>query len=319
MAKQNRGAIFRNSAIITVVLCVITFALGFIKREFESSYYLKDKPEILEITNAEQILKKKDSVGNDKFVLLGDIRIADSEFCFGKGDDPFVGEFDGNGYTVYLDYEPDANDGYSLFGCIGEGGVVKNTRFAFGSVTAASDVYAGLANINYGVIRDCKIEFEKLKMRGNDGVYSPCVAVNCGTIANVVVSCAFDCNIVDEVYNTIAFGTVCAYNYGTLLSSVAVPTYIGLGCVDEEQILLSEKYANCSIAAVCAFTLTSALTSNSAAVLTHGVYTCDKNNEEISVYSSNAALFTGAVIFNDLGFDNRIWDLVEGDLNLIEG
>lgn len=333
MAKQNRSVIVRYSLIIAVVLCVITFALGFVKRGLESSYYMKDKPEVLKITKIEEIAAKMDSISNDKFVLLNDIYIKDSSFCFGTGDDPFVGEFDGNGYTVYLDYGNDVSDKYSLFGCIGKSGVIKNTCFSFtdnkdssidedtdsssGGVTAASKIYAGIANINKGTIENCKIDFKRLHMRGNDGVFSPCVAVNYGTISNVSVSCKFDCDVVSETANTIVFGTICAYNYGVLKNSIAAPEYSGLDCVDEAQIVMSDEMENSGIAAVCAFTAASAQTSNTAALLSSCVYTCDKNDSEITVYSSKGELFANAVIFNDLEFDNRVWALVGEELNLI--
>lgn len=319
MAKQNRSVIVRNCLIISAVLCAIAFVLGFLKRGFEKPYYMKDKPEVVNVTRIEDITAKKDSVSNDKLVLLNDIRITDSSFGFGSGNDPFVGEFDGNGYTVVLDFEDGTSDAYSLFGCIGKGGVVKNTHFSFGSVTAASNSYAGIANVNYGTVTDCKIDFARLKMRGNDGIFSPCVAVNYGTVSNVYVSCIFDCDTVEEMENKITFGSVCSYNYGILKNSIAMPVFSGLGCVDEANILLSGGRESCKIAAVCALTASTAQTGNSAAVLGDGIYTCDKNGGGITVFASSGGLFDNSVIFNDLEFDNRIWSLSGNKLELISG
>lgn len=317
MAKnKKKDKVVKFFAIVSIILCVCAFALGFVVTQQDDAYYNLEKSRTVEISSEDDIIALGDSIYNDSCILTADIHITDSALRIGTSERSFSGTFDGNGHTVYIDYTSVSQD-VSLFGCIEADGVVKNTRFVFGNIAVEGNTYGGIARINYGIIKDCKIECSNILIDNNSGIYSPCVTTNMGTISNIVVECAFSNAQIYENESSILFGAVCTYNYGTVTNSISSPSFSNLDCCDEFKILTGET-TNVGVGAICAVTTAEGSTANSVAVLPSGVYTSDKNSG-LKVVESLAEVLKEDTIFFELDFSNQVWKIQGDGLMLIEG
>lgn len=304
-------------SIIAIILCVFAFALGFIKSQSDDLYFDLENSETVSISSADDIVALGESVYNDELVLANDIHITDSTFRIGTSERPFEGTFNGNGYTVYIDFIS-ADQDTSLFSCISSRGVIKNTTFVFRNITLDGNTFGGIAKINYGTIQDCKIECSGITIDNNKGIYSPCVIINNGTITNVVVECAFSSSTVYKDESSILFGGVCTYNYGTVSNCISAPTFSNIDCTDEFKILTGET-TNVGISAICAVTAKGASTTGSVAILPTGVFTSDKNSSGLTIVEDFADILTDDTIFLKLNFSNQIWKIQNNELVLMEG
>lgn len=97
---------------------------------------------------------------------------------------PFTGVFDGNGFTISGIDMPDIGYTKGFFGCIGNGAVVKNTKFV-GKVYATA-WSAFLVAENFGTVTECLIDAE---VKGTSGKLAFLAVHNkeTGIFKNVVV------------------------------------------------------------------------------------------------------------------------------------
>ena len=303
-------------SIIAIILCICALALGFIKSQSDDLYFDLENSEKVEISSVDDIVALGDAIYNNECVLTDDIHITDNNFRIGTSERPFAGIFDGKGHTVFLDYTS-ADQDTSLFSCIESGGVVKNTRFVFGNIILDGNTFGGIAKVNYGTVQDCKIECANITIDNNIGIYSPCVIINNGTIANVVVDCSFSNSRTYEDEASILFGGVCTYNHGTVKNCISAPTFNNIVCSDEFKILIGET-TNVGISAISAVTTKGASTTNSVAVLPTGVFTSDKNSG-LKVVGNYSNILNENTIFFELDFSNQVWKIQNNNLVLIEG
>lgn len=128
------------------------------------------------------------------FRLGDDIVFQNNYVPIGTVDHPFMGTFDGKGYSVTISAQGATGSQFGLFGCIGVAGQVKQVRVIYtGSSQALPDasVFGGIAAYNYGVIGqsstsnkitvtyDCRID----RAVAAGGI----VGINYGTIQNAEV------------------------------------------------------------------------------------------------------------------------------------
>lgn len=319
MAKHNskKDTALRILAIVGAVLALAAACGGFWLSLSSGVYYGLEKAERIFLSSEEDILSAGEAIYNDECILTEDIRITDSSLRIGTEQRPFTGVFDGRGRTVYFDFTA-AEEGESLFGCIGEGGVVRNTNFVFGSVEVSGSAYAGIAQINYGTFENCTVTFADYRISDETGMFSPAIGINHGTISNVVAECTFTAAEPMQSEACVLFGSICAYNYGRVENTVSCPVYRGFVCTDEFKILTGDA-VNAGIAAACAVTASGGRTENNAAVLASGVYTSDKTSLA-ACSADRAEIFARDMIFDTLDFDNRVWRLsAAGELTLIQG
>lgn len=317
MANKKIDKAISAFSIVALILCFAAMGAAFAKGFSEDLYFHLENSQQLEISSTEDILEAGEAIYNDHLVLTQDIHVSDRAFRIGTSERPFSGTFDGNGYTVYFDYTLGDQD-TSLFGCIDEGGVVKNTRFVFGNVAVDGNTFGGIAKINFGTIQDCKIECANITIFNNKGIYSPCVITNKGTIKNIVVDCAFSTANTFEDESSILFGGVCTYNYGTVKNCISAPSFNNIMCADEFKILIGET-TNVGIGAACSVVTKGATTTNCILVLPSGVFTSDKNSG-LKVVNSYDVIMNADTIFFELDFNNSVWQIMNGELVLaIEG
>ena len=170
--------------IAAIVLCALALVAGALYGYFSGDSFRMDFSEQVTISSADEIAAHGESLFNDDCVLTDNIVIDDAALRIGSPDRPFEGVFDGRGYTITCDFDS-APDGWSLFGSIGEGGVVRNLKVVFKDVEVKGSAFGGIALINYGTVQNCHIVYE-LSASDPSGMYSPCVAINRGSIDGIV-------------------------------------------------------------------------------------------------------------------------------------
>lgn len=314
MAKnRKKDATLHIFTVIAILLCLGAAFGGYWLSASSDMYYDLEKIAKVEIDSEDDFVSLGESIYNNEVVLVDDIHITQSTFRIGTSERPFNGVFNGNGHTVYCDFDT-VEDGTSLFDCIESEGVIQNTNFVFNDILVNGSTYAGLAEINYGTIKDCTITFDNFRITTGKGIFSPVVDINRGTITNVVVDCAFstESSLPDE--KLILIGPICTYNYGIIKNVISIPHYNGFECTDEFRILTGET-VNIGISAICAVTLKSGTVSSSASLIKDGVYTSDKNSG-LYISSKNQDIFNTNMVFDNLDFDNRIWTLSEANSSL---
>lgn len=296
---------------ISVLLCLALGTCGYLYgAQFNS--YTAEKIDNITITNGEALIGIKENLYNDNITLAGDIYISDSSFSFGSKNNPFVGSFNGNGHTVFCNF--DKVDASSLFGYIGKDGIIKNTNFVFGKISVSSEYYGAIAMTNYGTIKDCSVDFEKIAITKEVGYYSSLVAINYGTISHVIIDSTFCTDINDT---NAVIGPICAYNYGSIQNVLSLPKFIGFDCTNKLDIL-SNKTTNHRISAVCSFYNDSGVLDNTISFVDVDVYTSDNNKDGLTFANSVNEIFNEQTIFYNLDFHNDIWELANGKLELIK-
>ncbi len=314
MAKnKKRDTVLHVFSILSIFLCLGAFLSGYWLSTTSDLYYNLEKVNRIEISSEEDLTSMAETNYNNELVLVEDIHITQNSFSIGTNDRPFSGIFNGNGHTVYCDFES-VEDGTSLFGCVESTGVIQNTNFVFNEVIVNGSTYAGLAEINYGTIKDCTISFNDFRITKNKGIFSSVVAINRGTVSNIIVDCAYSTESKLQDEKLILIGPICTYNYGTVKNTISIPQFSGFECTDEFRILTGDA-VNIGISAICAVTLKEGTTSSSASVIKDGIYTSDKSSG-LYISSRNSDIFNTSKIFDDLDFDNRIWSLSEADSSL---
>lgn len=166
--------------------------------------------ETVYVSTASQFLQLDGATRLDKYVITNNIDL--SGYYDGvNGFDAkyFIESFDGvlvgNGHSVYglNRYATDKDSGFNgIFNKIGENAVIGDLR-----IIADIDVKYGLnalANVNYGVIRNCIFE---LKLNVENGVYS-LFNMHVGKIENSVFSVEFDVANADFSLSNKGYGRI---------------------------------------------------------------------------------------------------------------
>ena len=171
--------------IVAAVLAVAMGAAAFLEAKLPGIGFFEERVHQLSVESQKDLEEKQSSLYNDVIRLENDITLKDKSLLFCSPEQPFVGTFDGRGYKVTL--QGDFSE--SIFGNIGEGGVVENVEIVLSAdnrSTMQESYCALLALENRGVIRNCKISVEMVEAKGAI-VCGMVVAKNIGTISNVYV------------------------------------------------------------------------------------------------------------------------------------
>ena len=304
-----------------IACCIILLAMlagcligGFFDAKRLGVDYFEEKVHTVAVDDMDDLSEMENSFHNNVMTLEQDLTI--SEFCeLATKELPFIGVFDGKGHTVTFTYETQ----YSLFGYIGEGGVVKNLNIIVKSTTFDNKKGGIFAIENAGRIENCTLTVQsaKVEVKGN---YGGIVAINRGLIKNVVSNVSFENDMsAEEAENNsrITLGGVCAYNYGTINSCIAHTQFSKFDATDSQKIF-DGTATNNSIGAIYGIRNKGEL-KHSNAILAEGVYVSDRNDKEIAFKKSKSEVYTDENLFVTLGFDENVWELVHEEFNLIQG
>ena len=307
----------RKKKIVSIVLlaavCVGALFFGFLEAKLLGVGLFEEKVHNVNIKSETDIINMGESFHNNVCTLENDIIVYTSSMLASR-ELPFVGEFDGKGHKITLSGKVEE----SLFGYIGEGGVVKNLHIEVLSAEINSKIASVLALENAGTIINCKITIKdaKINVSGNHGAV---VSTNKGIIKNVVVNSRFENAVIDTtVARRSVIGGIAAYNYGEIDSCISEAAYVSYPETLKSNVF-SGSAVNTSIGAV--YGINNGTVKQSVALVSEDTYVSDNKNTNITfVTSSNRAeVFNEDNLFVTLGFNQELWLFVNNEFSLIQG
>ena len=204
--------IFLVTLFIAVLLCsdVFSFTGG---SGIATDPYQISTPNDLEDVN---------SYPASSFILLNDIDLSDKTYAMAVISPevvdvsgyyifdgiPFTGVFDGAGFTIaglVVDDNDLGNNYLGLFGCIGNGGWIKNINLTNINVTEGGRYIGGLCGKNYGTIINCFSSGQVLGYRVTGGI--------CGQNRGNIINCHSLC----QVSGSYSTGGICGENSEALI------------------------------------------------------------------------------------------------------
>lgn len=297
--------------IASIACCVLAVVLGLVVGSSNSNYHLEEATEI-RLSSGKDVSLRGETMYNDTIYLTKDITITDPDAMIGSSEHPFCGVFDGQGHTIYLDYGVATAD-TSLFNYLSPEAVVKNVNFVYSSVTVSGTSFGGIAKINDGTIENCKVVFGDITITG-EGLFSPLVVMNRGTISNVVVNGRVNSVAGASNEDKILYGNVCVYNSGVISNLIVDASYQGFVCTDETGYREGTT-RNVGISAVRCHDLDGGKTLNAVGIVSQGNITSDMFRD--IEFSTKNEVYNFNKIFNALRFDNSIWEIGDDDLILL--
>ncbi len=300
-------------SVISIILCLLTATWGFVVSYFDMDFKTEKSNDIY-VSSTEDISSLGESVYNNKIYLQQDITITDPSFKIGNDEFPFEGVFDGQGHTVYFNYQS-ASAETSLFDYLAPGSVIKNVNFVFDKIELTGTSFGGVAKINDGTIENCKVVFSEITISG-EGMFSPLVTINRGTISNVVVRGSIIGNNVADHEREVFYGNACVYNAGVLRGAIVTAEYSGFACTDELNILKGLA-KNIGISSVRYADIDEGQTELAVSCLKDAQFTSDKTS--VVNFVKPESLYNAEKIFDELDFNNKHWKIDGLDLKLIIG
>ena len=298
--------------LLLIVLLLGASLFGFVEAKLHGVGFFEEKVHEISITSENTFTEMGDSFYNNVCTLENDMTLYKTTGLASK-DFPFVGVFDGKGHTITV-WENAQN---SLFGYIGEGGVIKNLHIVVISADFTEKTAAVLALENAGTIVNCKITLKSANVH-TAGHYGTVVSINKGTIKNVVVNSVFENKLLDAPGRKTVLGGICAYNYGEIESCISEVSYTAYPETLKDNIF-SGTALNNSVGAICG--INNASVKNSVSILSEDAYVADNKNKEITFVTkeNRKDAFSEENLFETLGFDDDLWVFLNGEFSLISG
>ena len=202
-------------AMMTLLVLLITMAQT-------SRAVTPDDPEIIEISTASALIDFAAAVnGGNSYsgktvVLTRDIDFAptagitDNFTAIGTSLKKFLGTFDGGGHSISgIRINQPAKSYQGLFGCIGEGAVVKDVVLDDAQIIGSSNT-GGIVGDNKGTISGCTVTDNVTisATEDNKNHYGGIAGNNSGTITN----CKSSAVMTFEIYNCGSVGGIVGYN-----------------------------------------------------------------------------------------------------------
>lgn len=292
-----------------LILLLLVFTAGGIYNAYKYGYsYKEEKALKIEVDSSSDLFSNSKTFYNDSISLKNDIEITDLPILT-ISNRPFIGTFDGHGYTVTL--KGTINN--SLIGYIGEQGIIRNLNIFLDNCIVNSDFIGLIANENRGLIENCKISGNIII--DNEAVVSPLVAVNKGKINNIAtdkINIKSKNSTINQNFTTV-YGTIASFNYG-IIENVIVQNYFENIKEAEKTEIFDKSAKNFYLGGVCGSNIDG--TIKGLLILEKNQYTSDIEEESL-VVSTNVQLLDSQYIFSTLKFDPNFWEYKNGILNLI--
>ncbi len=300
----------KRSLAVAAVLCVLAAACGFLLAVSGHSYRT-ETVDTVSVSSIEDITSLGASAYNNHFVLTKDITVSDPELRIGSADFPFEGRIDGRGHTIRFTYRT-ADENTSLFDYLAPGAVIENVHFEFGNIRINGSSFGGIAKINDGTIKNCKLTVGSITLT-EKGLFSPLVTINRGALSGIVVKSSVIGPGDEAIESDIFYGNACVYNAGTLYGVIVTASYSEFACTDELNILKGLA-KNKGVSAVRYNDIGEGSTSRAVALLPDAQFTSDRTSG--IAFSRADLLYLPEKIFDELDFDNRVWSIAGADLSL---
>ena len=311
---NNISTRIRNSIII-FILMLTGILLGFFHAKSLGVSLEEERVHIVAINSEDDIANMGGSFYNNICRLESDI-IVENHASLASSDFPFVGVFDGQGYTIT--FKGDISQ--SLFGYIGYGGVVKNLNIDVSSCNFDSQISAILALENLGTIVNCRIIADNINL-SRHGMYASVVAQNKGVIKNVYTKVNFvNMNTESSLTSSQSvIGGIAAYNYGLITSSICEINYENFDETKKDNVFNGSTINTC-IGAIYGMNMQGDV-DNCAAIIDSNAYLSDNKNKEVLFVTNEQPykVFNEDYLFTTLGFDSKRWTYRNDMFTLIKG
>ncbi|MBE6553140.1 MAG: hypothetical protein E7666_02240 [Ruminococcaceae bacterium] len=304
------------SLILLAALAVGGSLMGLLDAMRLGVSFFEEKVHEVLIYDEEDLIETADSFYNNIYYLKEDIVINDLS-ALASRERPFIGTFDGQGHTVTFS----GKTADSLFGYIGEGGVVKNLHIQVAGATFDEKMGAILALENAGQILNCKVTLQNSTVSAK-GSYGGMVAFNRGIIKNAVADVMMTKRLqAGETENTrlLVTGAICAYNYGEIFSSVATVVYESFPEADRNEVFGTTQNGESYIGAIFGINNRQNGISHCVALVEDSLYSSDQKATGITFALDAEEVFEADRIFFELGFDEELWILRDTSLDLVRG
>lgn len=305
---------------ITVGLALVGLVLGLVDALSYGVGYRDESVQTVFLESEEDIRAMGDSFYNNICYLENDITVSDLS-VLADSRHPFVGVFDGQGHTITLTGDAAVK---SLFGYIGEGGIVKNLRIHVEEASLTTrETGAALALENAGRIENCRVTVKSLsvELRGH---YAAVAGLNSGEIEHVFAEVGFVGNLPAEEKESstkLVLAAVAAYNKGSIASAVTSVTYRN---IDEANGAVTSNPAsgvvNRGVGAAVGNNLEGGSVTGCYALIEEGANLYDIHTDRRVVGSSDASVvYAIPLLFEELGFDENLWVLRNKEPVFIQG
>lgn len=207
-------AFFITVSFLVQPISSMAFNINLDDSEVDESISENEVTEVIEISTQADIIELANNCSTDswsigkKFVLTNDIFIADPSFT---GIPYFSGIFDGNGYTIDVNYMTTPGTSYGLFRYVGFHGTVMNLNIeGIYTPTGSKSEIGAVCGVNYGIIQNCSFNG---RITGEERIGGICGVNKLGAS---IISCSND----GVVMATNSTGGICGYNEGTIIGCV---------------------------------------------------------------------------------------------------
>ncbi len=299
-----------KAIVLFLVALAIGLSLGFLHAKLYGVTLDEERINTVEVYDEAGLAALGTSIYNDRITLDENITLNElSGLC--TAENPFVGSFDGMGYTIFYNGSLDK----SIFGYIGEGGVIKNLSIVVNDTDIEANMSAVLALENRGTIENCKIYIKCANIKA-EGSHSAVATVNRGNIKNVYTEVTYKKATEENGGSArrLYIGALAARNYGRIENSISEITFI-----DFPETNKADHFAgnlqNTSVGAVTGINEGELIGTN--AIFSENTITCD-NDALVTIYHSSdrSELLMN---YTSLGFSDVWWEYKAGKLNLIVG
>lgn len=297
--------------IFSIVFCVVFFLAGFLIADLKEMQYHEERIEVVLIETETDLLNLGKGIYNDNIKLANDIEITRS--CgLNSAEFPFVGVFDGNGYTITYK----GIMGESFLGYIGEGGKVCNLNLVVETFATNENEMGILATENCGAIMDCSITVQSFQTH-KDGDYGAVVGLNKGVIEHTISNVQFK-NLNEKGNYTI--GGIAAHNYQTIRYCITEISFDGYLETDLLYVIdHANEIQNVSIGSIYGRNGIRGQVLQSYAVISENTNVCDAKNMEITFCQDRNEVFQNDNLFRTMQFSEKVWRLQGNHFRLISG
>ena len=304
---------------IFAAISLAAFIIGIVGAATFGVGYSDESVHTVFVESEDDLRAMGDSFYNNICYLENDITVSELSVLADERH-PFVGVFDGQGHTVTLTGSAAVK---SLFGYIGEGGVVRNLHIVVEEATLANRATsATLALVNEGLIQNCRVTVKRMavELRGH---YGAVVGVNEGTVEHTFAEVSFVGTMSAterESSSKLVLAAGVAFNKGTVDTVIATVRYTDIDEADGNLVANTQSgIVNRGVGAVVGNN-NDGTVKNAYALTDAGVHLYDAHIAHVTVASTNIdEVYSVVLLFDTLNFDDQIWVLRNREPLFIQG
>ena len=299
----------RIGILLVPLLCIVFLIAGFGIAGMNEYQFREERVDVVLVTCEQDLLNLGDGIYNDRIKLANNIEIS-SAVNLNSEKHPFIGVFDGNGYTST--YKGSMEQ--SFLGYIGEGGRVCNLNMVVDSFAPDGELGGVIAVESDGVVMDCTVSVGSYQTN-NEGSFGSVVAVNNGIIEHTIATVSFSNQDPNGMYT---IGGIAAHNYSIIRYCVTSVAFDGYPEVDN-QYALEHSLQNTSIGAIYGAMGIKGTVQQSCTIIDQNTVVWDRKDNQVTIYHDRLDVFNAEIMFKTLLFNEKAWRFQGDQFRLIAG